>query len=84
MTRKASSGVALHPEQSISLEQALALWTSGAAYAAGEEQSWGMLKRGMRANLVLLDRDVLRVSPEELLTCTALMTVVGGMVAWEA
>ena len=84
VTRRDSSGLALHPEQSISIEEALALWTSGAAYAAGQEQAWGMLRSGMLADLVLLDRDVTRTPPEELLTCPVAMTIVGGDVVWEA
>ncbi|MCZ6788846.1 MAG: amidohydrolase [Chloroflexi bacterium] len=84
VTRRDSSGLALHPEQSISIEEALALWTSGAAYAAGQEQTWGMLRSGMLADLVLLDRDVTRAPPEELLTCPVAMTIMGGDVVWEA
>ena len=84
VTRRDSSGLALHSEQSISMEEALPLWTSGAAYAAGEEQTWGMLRPGMLADLVLLDRDVTRTPPEDLLTCPVAITIVGGDVVWKA
>ena len=84
VTRRDSSGLALHPEQGLSVEEALALWTSGAAYAAGEELNIGMLRPGMLADLVLLDRDVANAPPDELLTCTVAMTMVGGDVVWEA
>ena len=84
VTRRDSSGLALHPEQGLSLEGALALWTSGAAYAAGEELTRGMLRPGMLADLVLLDRDVTSAPSDELLTCTIAMTMVGGEVVWEA
>jgi len=84
VTRRDSSGLAMHPEQGLSVEEALALWTSGAAYAAGEELTMGMLRPGMLADLVLLDRDVTNAPPDELLTCTVVMTMVGGEVVWEA
>ena len=84
VTRRDSSGMALHPEQGLSVEGALALWTSGAAYAVGEELTRGMLRPGVLADLVLLDRDVTSAPPDELLTCTIAMTTVGGEVVWEA
>ena len=84
ITRRDSSGEALQSEQALTLEGALRLWTLGAAYASAEEQVKGTLRPGMLADLILMDRDIVRIEPEELLTCHVAMTVVGGEVVWEA
>ncbi|MBI4203347.1 MAG: amidohydrolase [Chloroflexi bacterium] len=72
VTRKDADRQALHSEQGVTLEQALALY--GAA---------GPVRVGDRADLALLDRDVAQVSPEELLQMRAVAVVVGGEVVWE-
>lgn len=83
ITRRCFSGEALHPEQGLTLGGALLLWTRGAAYASAEEKIKGILCPGMLADFILMDRDITRVEPEELLTCRVAMTVVNGEVVWE-
>ena len=83
VTRRDGSGRALHPEQGISLEEAIHLYTAGAAGASGQGGVTGMVRPGMAADLALLDRDVTRVDPEGLLSCKAALTMVGGEVVWE-
>ena len=83
VTRRDLAGGVLHPEHRLSVEDALSLWTRGAAYASGEEQTKGTLRPGMLADLALLDRDVTKVDFEDLLKCRATMTVIGGEVVWE-
>ncbi len=83
VTRRDPSGEALNPDQGVPLEDALKLWTAAAAYASAEEETKGMLRPGMLADLVLLDRDVTKARSEDLLTCKAAMTVIGGEVVWE-
>ena len=83
ITRRDLSGEALHPEQSLTLGEALRLWTSGAAYASAEAQDKGFLRPGMLADIAILDRDVTKIEPDELLACKVATTVVGGEVVWE-
>ena len=66
------------PEQTLIPAQALYAYTAGGAYASGEEGYKGMIRPGYLADWVLLDRDLLRCSPEELLSARVLRTDVGG------
>lgn len=72
------------PQERVSVLEALAMLTRHAAYAAFEEQERGSLAPGRRADLTVLDRDPLAVSPAELLRAHVLFTLVGGRVVHEA
>ncbi len=71
------------PEQKISVEEALRAYTSGVAYAGFMEDQVGTLRRGMLADIVLLDRDPFREPPERLDQVHVVATVVGGRVVYE-
>ena len=66
------------PEQKLTIEQALAAYTTGAAYAQFAEKEKGTLAPGMLADFVVLDRDLTKVAPPEILKTRVLRTVVGG------
>jgi len=70
------------PSQKISVEQALHAYTTEAAYASFEEDIKGMLKPGMLADFVLLDRDLTRLAPETIRDARVLKTIVGGRVVF--
>ncbi|HEX7004396.1 MAG TPA: amidohydrolase [Trueperaceae bacterium] len=55
--RRGVDGDLLCPEQAIGVDQALAAYTSGAAYAIGREGSSGRLAPGFDADIVLLSHD---------------------------
>jgi predicted amidohydrolase YtcJ len=63
------------PEEGLSAEQALALFTTGAARAMGEPEP---LAPGSPADFVVLDRDPVACSPDELREAKVLATWVGG------
>jgi predicted amidohydrolase YtcJ len=84
VTRRDASGTPLNPGQSISLESALALSTSSAAYASGDQENRGILQAGMLADLTLLDRDLTSITPEDLLGCKSTLTMIGGNILWKA
>lgn len=69
------------PEERLSREQALQSFTLDAAYAAHAEDHLGSLSPGKLADFVMLSKDIMTVPPEEILTTTVTMTVVGGRVA---
>jgi predicted amidohydrolase YtcJ len=71
------------PEERIDLETALRAYTVHNAFAAGEEDRKGRLAPGLLADLVVMDRDLLRVTPAELRDARVLLTVVGGRVVFE-
>jgi hypothetical protein len=69
---------AWHPEQCLSVEQALLATTVNPAWLAGDEWRRGKLLPGFLADLVVLTRDPLECPPEELETIEVVATMVGG------
>jgi len=70
------------PEQKISLTQAFAAFTTGAAFAAKAEDRIGSLEPGHYADFILLDRDPFQADPKSLRDTKVLETWIGGMRAW--
>ena len=56
-TRRAVDGTVLNPDEAVSVDEALAAYTRGAAYAIGREHRSGCLKEGFDADLVVLSGD---------------------------
>jgi len=84
ITRKSEDGRQEYfPGQKVSIEQAIAAYTTGAAYAEFAENQKGMLSRGMLADFVVLDRDLTAVSPSQVLGTRVLRTVVGGKTVYQ-
>ncbi len=71
------------PEQKITVEEALRAYTSGVAYAGFMEEQVGILRPGMLADIVLLDRDLFREPPQNLDQAHVTATIVGGRVVYE-
>ena len=67
-----------HPEQRLSLPEALRAYTWGAAYAVGLEARMGMLMPGYVADLAVLDRDIFALPPEALLETHVVRVMVDG------
>jgi len=70
------------PEQKITVEQALRGYTYEGAYASFEEDRKGMIKAGMLADLVLIDRDLTAIPPDTLRDAEVVTTIVGGRVVY--
>ena len=64
--RRTAEGRDLAPGQAVSVSEALLWWTAGAAEAGFLEDELGALRRGLRADLVLLPAGALEASPAEL------------------
>ncbi|HEV2398700.1 MAG TPA: amidohydrolase [Candidatus Sulfotelmatobacter sp.] len=85
VTRKSENGkLEYFPAQVLTMDQAIAAYTSGSAFAEFEEKEKGKLVPGMLADFVVLDRDVTATSPEKVLGTKVLRTVVGGKTVYEA
>jgi predicted amidohydrolase YtcJ len=81
VTRKRTdSGLTFFPEQKMTREEALLSYTLWNAYAAFEDQDKGSLTPGKLADVVVLSKDLLRCTPEEILQAQVLKTIVGGKV----
>ena len=72
-----------HAEQSLDMDEALAGYSIGAAYALGVEREAGMLRTGMRADATVVDRDILQEGAESLLGTRVRATITGGVVRFE-
>jgi hypothetical protein len=72
-----------HPEQKLMIDQAIAAYTTGSAYAEFAEKQKGTLAPGMLADFVVLDHDITKVPPAEILKTQVLRTVVGGRTVYE-
>ena len=85
VTRKNEAGTKEYfTEQKLTIEQALGAYTMGSAYAQFAEKQKGTLAPGMLADFVVLDRDLIKVTPSQILKTRVLRTVVGGKTVYEA
>jgi hypothetical protein len=71
------------PEQKITVEEALAAYTTGAAYAVYREDRLGALAPGKLADLVVLSEDILAIDPAEIEGVWVDVTMVDGKVVFE-
>jgi predicted amidohydrolase YtcJ len=68
------------PEQRLTLDEALAGYAAGPAYAMAAEKTAGTLRVGMRCDATVVDRDLARCSEGELLAARVRATITDGMV----
>ena len=71
------------PEESITVEQAVKAYTSGAAYARFSEDRLGSLEVGKEADLAVLSQDVFSIAHEEIGKIHVVMTLVSGKVVFD-
>ncbi len=73
-----------HREERISMGHAIMAYTIGSAYAYGNELWCGTLQPGRLADFVVLDRDLFRIEPMEILKTRVLATYVGGKIVFSS
>ncbi|MDH3592142.1 MAG: amidohydrolase [Planctomycetota bacterium] len=66
------------PHQRLTRAEALKAFTLDAAYAAFQEHELGTLEKGKLADFVVLDQDIMKVAPREILRTRVLRTVIAG------
>jgi predicted amidohydrolase YtcJ len=79
-TRASPDGSLLAPEERLGRAEALAAFTTGAAYAAFAEGRRGMVREGFDADLTLFDGDIGAGTVEQLRGLAVTHTIVGGRV----
>jgi predicted amidohydrolase YtcJ len=85
LTRMSEDGrKTYYPAEKITVEQALAAYTTGAAFAEFAEKQKGKIEPGMLADFVVLDHDITAAQPAKVLQTKVLRTVVGGKTVYEA
>ena len=80
--RKTASDRDIGASESITVEQALALYTREASYISFEEADRGTLEEGKLADFIVRDQDPTAVLPEEIPGCEVKMTVIGGKIVF--
>jgi predicted amidohydrolase YtcJ len=80
---KGESGEGWHPEQAVSREQALKMFTTWPAYAAFEENDKGSIEAGKLADLTVLSSDIIKIPEPEILNTRCVMTVIGSEIVYE-
>jgi predicted amidohydrolase YtcJ len=76
-------GGVFFPGERVDIYTAVDAYTSGSAYAAWAEDRLGRILPGYFADLVLLDRDIFTLPPEEIGKTQVLFTMVGGEIVYE-
>jgi predicted amidohydrolase YtcJ len=71
------------PEQCITVAQAIAGYTTGAAYSGHREMREGSLEPGKLADLIFLSQNPFEVDPHELRKTEVVLTMVGGRVVYQ-
>jgi predicted amidohydrolase YtcJ len=72
-----------HPEERLTLESAIKAYTSAAAWASFDEHRKGLIKPGMLADMVVLDRDIFEEPPSALASTTVDVTIFDGKVVYK-
>jgi predicted amidohydrolase YtcJ len=83
VTERTADGADFAPGERLTVEEAISLYTSNAAYASFDERDRGSLEPGKLADLVILEHDPRAVEPETIASIAVLGTVVGGTFAYE-
>jgi len=71
------------PRQKVSRQEALRAYTLNAAYAAFEERIKGSITPGKLADFVVLDRDIMTIPENEILSTRVLTTYVAGEAVYQ-
>ncbi len=80
--RDSAAGPAWLPDERVDLATMLRAYTTGGAWAAGDEATNGTLEVGKAADLIVLDRDPHRIPVRLLHRIQVLLTVVDGRTVW--
>ena len=80
----AGEGPAWIPEEQVSLAEILYAYTMGGAQAADMEDETGSITVGKYADLIVLDRDLFGIPPQEISDSKVLFTMLEGRVVFDA
>ena len=81
---KGNAGENWHPEQKVTREEALKMFTVWPAYASFREKDLGTIEPGKIADFTAFSGDIMTIPEAEILTVEPKMTVIAGAVAWQS
>lgn len=71
-----------NPEERVSVEEAVRIYTTGGAYAEFSEKRKGIIRVGYLADMAILSSDIFDIEPAAIPLARVIMTVVGGDIKW--
>jgi predicted amidohydrolase YtcJ len=80
ITRRTTEGQVVYPEECITREQALKMFTIWPAYMIFDEKVKGTIEKGKFADLTVIDRDYFQCPEDEIREIQPVLTVVGGQI----
>jgi predicted amidohydrolase YtcJ len=80
--RQTPSGEKLSPHEALTMDEAIRIYTQGAAYLSFDENHNGTIAPGMRGDFTIMAADPREVAPEEVPDIPFVMTVVDGEIVW--
>jgi predicted amidohydrolase YtcJ len=83
VVRKTRTGQAVSPEEAIGVMDAIRLYTWNGAYLGKEEDVKGSIEPGKLADMIVIDRDILEIPPEEIKDLKVLTTIVDGKIVYQ-
>lgn len=72
-----------HPEQRLTVAEAIAAYTLGPASVIGQQHQQGRLAPGYLADLIVIDRDPFSCDPTNLADIQVLLTMIGGNIVFQ-
>jgi len=81
--RAGEPGDGWFPEQKLSMEKAIELYTLGSAYAEFMENRKGMIKNGYLADMVIFNNDLMTIPHDQIMSSKVDYTIVGGKVVYQ-
>jgi predicted amidohydrolase YtcJ len=72
-----------HPEERVTRDQALKMFTWFPAFAAFEEDRHGSIKVGKAADFTVLDQDIMRIPEAQIPKTKNVMTIIGGEIVFQ-
>jgi predicted amidohydrolase YtcJ len=82
-SRIADSGERILPEERITPEEALKMYTEVAAKTSFEEKNKGTISPGKLADIVILNGDPTKLPIEEIKDIQVEMTILDGQIVWD-
>jgi predicted amidohydrolase YtcJ len=79
LTRRTTEGKVLYPEERVTREQALRMYTTGAAFLQFSEKLRGSIEPGKLADLTIIDRDILTCPEDDIKRIQPVATLVEGV-----
>ena len=72
-----------HPNERLTLEQAIEGYTMAGAFSAKREKTEGSIEAGKQADVIIISQDLFKIATNQIGNTKALMTMVGGKIVYQ-